>query len=106
MDFFRHLFDGSSFMPHGHCYLWQADVLWTQVVSNVLISLAYYSIPLALLELVRRRKDVHFPFVFKLFSMFIATCGTTHLINTLTIWHPLYRLESTALAFTALGSVA
>ena len=106
MDWLANLLDVSRFMPHGHCYLWQSDILWTQVVSNVLIALAYYSIPLALLVFVRRRKDVHFPLIFKLFSLFIAACGTTHLVNTWTIWHPVYRLEALALGFTALVSVA
>jgi two-component system, NtrC family, sensor kinase len=106
VDFLRNLFDGSRFMPHGHCYLWQSEILWTTVVSNALIALAYYSIPLALLVFVRRRKDVHFPFIFKLFSCFIAACGTTHLINTWTIWHPVYRVEAMALLFTGLVSVA
>ena len=48
-----------GFMPHGHCYLWTPEILWTYAAADAAIGLAYYSIPLALLTLVRKRRDLH-----------------------------------------------
>lgn len=59
-DFFRRLFF-DDFMPHGHCYFWKPEIVWLHVVSDALITLAYYSIPVILLVLVRKRRDLPFP---------------------------------------------
>ncbi|HEV8702764.1 MAG TPA: hypothetical protein VGV60_15950 [Candidatus Polarisedimenticolia bacterium] len=56
MDFLRKLF-ATDFMPHGHCYFWQPEIVWLHVVSDSLITLAYYSIPVALVCFLRKRKD-------------------------------------------------
>lgn len=91
--------------PHGHCFLWTPSLLWTIVTSNLLIGLAYYSIPVTLLALVRRRADlVHRP-IFVLFAVFIFGCGTTHLVKLWTIWQPVYWLQGWADAVTAAASV-
>ncbi|MEZ0369350.1 MAG: hypothetical protein ACAI44_09725 [Candidatus Sericytochromatia bacterium] len=58
------------FMPHGHCYLWDPALLWTQVGANLLIGLAYFSIPVALWVFVSRRKDLKDMQVKGLFIMF------------------------------------
>lgn len=42
-------FNSENFMPHGHCFLWQPDILWLHVVSDACIVLAYFSIPFALI---------------------------------------------------------
>ena len=39
----------NAYMPHGHCYLWQSHILWTNVVSDILIAAAYFSIPMAIM---------------------------------------------------------
>ena len=43
----------SDFMPHGHCYAWKPSILWTTVGSDLLIAIAYFSIPMALAILTR-----------------------------------------------------
>lgn len=99
------LFGSRLWEPHGHCFLWTPSLLWTMVSANLLIGLAYYSIPLTLLTLVRRRKDlVHRP-VFRMFALFIFACGTTHLIKIGTLWVPVYWLQGAADALTAGVSV-
>ena len=39
VEFFQKLFV-SDFMPHGHCYFWSPDIVWLQVISDALITLA------------------------------------------------------------------
>ncbi len=93
-------------MPHGDCYLWRPEVLWLNVVSDALIALAYFSIPLALVYLVRKRRDLPFPWLFWLFGLFMVACGTTHILAVVTIWWPVYRFDGLVKAITALASMA
>jgi PAS domain S-box-containing protein len=105
LDFFRGLFD-SSFMPHGHCYRWQADLVWLHVVSDGLITLAYYAIPFALIYFVARRRDLAFPWIFVLFGAFIILCGTTHLLEVWSVWHGTYWLTGSVKLLTGLVSIS
>jgi len=95
-----------DFMPHGHCYFWQPDVLWLNVVSDLAIALAYFTIPAALIVFVRRRRDLAFRRVFILFSAFILACGATHAFDVYTVWSPYYRVEGLLKLVTAVVSVA
>ena len=104
LDFFNALFFLQHYLPHGHCYLWQTGLVWLHLISDLLIVLAYYSIPLQLLYFVRQREDVPFKGIFVLFSLFIITCGTTHLMAVWTLWHPAYWLSGGIKALTALVS--
>src|SRR6266852_6132332 len=63
-EFFKHLFSSDGFMPHGHCYLWNPGVVWLHLVSDALIVLAYYSIPMMLVYFVHKRKDLEFHWMF------------------------------------------
>jgi len=96
----------SDFMPHGYCYLWNPGIVWLHAVSDGLITLAYYFIPLMLVYLVRRRRDLPFHWMFFMFGIFILGCGTTHLMEIWTLWHGTYRLAGVIKAVTAGASVA
>ncbi len=104
LEFFGRLFD-SRFMPHGHCFFWTPDILWMSVIADSLIAISYYIIPLGLVYLVRRRNDLAFSWMFYLFGIFILSCGTTHVMGIVTLWHPLYRLEAVIKVITALASL-
>lgn len=104
LEFVRDLFFSRSYIPHGHCYLWQSELVWLNVLSDGAIALAYYSIPLLLLYFVRNRRNIPFKGVFILFSLFILSCGTTHLMAIWTLWHPAYWLAGFIKAMTALVS--
>ncbi len=104
LEFFASLLDNTSFMPHGHCYLWQPGVLWLNVASDLLIALAYFSIPIALVTFVRKRKDLSFNWVFRMFAAFIFACGMTHLMEIWTTWHPDYVLQGVLKFLTAMIS--
>ena len=92
-------------MSHGHCYYWRPEIVWLHVTSDLLIALAYYFIPFALLYIVRRRKDLDYPWMFILFGVFILACGTTHLMSIWVVWEPVYRLDGVIKAITAIASV-
>ena len=95
----------AQFMPHGMCFLWQPGMLIFQVVADALIAIAYYSIPLFLLWLIRKRGDLPFSWIFGMFAVFILSCGTTHLMSIWVIWHPDYWLEGAVKWVTAISSI-
>jgi len=93
-------------IPHGNCYLWQTNLVALHVASDALIAIAYYSIPFALIVLVLQRDDLPFNWIFTLFGSFILACGTTHLMEIWTLWHPDYWASGAIKAATALVSVS
>lgn len=93
-------------MPHGECYLWVKELLALHVLSDGLMALAYYSIPLGIFYFLRRRGDAPFPLLFLMFGAFIFACGTTHLFDVITIWQPEYWVAGWIKAASALISVA
>ena len=99
-------FSEVSFIPHGHCYLWKPELVWLHVASDAAIALAYYSIPLTLVYFVQQRQDVPMRLIFILFGAFIVCCGTTHVMEIWTLWHPDYWLSGFVKAITATISVA
>jgi PAS domain S-box-containing protein len=99
------LFSVDAFIPHGHCYLWKPGLVWLNIISDSLIALAYYSIPLTLISFVEKRKDLPFGWIFFLFSAFIVSCGTTHLMEIWTLWHPIYWFAGTLKAVTGVISL-
>ena len=103
-EFLQELFS-SDFMPHGYCYSWKPGLLWLHLVSDVLIALAYFSIPLTLVYFIRKRKDLPFNWMFLCFGTFILACGSTHLMEVWTLWHGTYWLSGAIKALTALASV-
>ena len=101
-------FSSAGFIPHGFCLLWRPDVLVLHVVSDAVIALSYFSIPLAILAFVRRRADLlaEHRRVAALFGVFILGCGLTHVLGVVVLWAPLYVVEGWVKAFTALVSIA
>lgn len=104
-DFFNFLFSPQGFMPHGFCFLWQPTILWLTVVSDVIIFLSYLSIPFALAYFAYKRHDLKEKKLLILFSVFIFSCGATHLLASINIWVPLYGLTSIVKVITALVSL-
>ncbi|MGF1937921.1 MAG: PAS domain S-box protein [Nostoc sp. ChiQUE02] len=105
MEFLNNFFSTSQFIPHGHCYLWKPGLVWLHLVSDVLTGLAYYSIPVMLVYFVSKRRDMPFGWIFLMFGTFIVACGTTHLMDVWTLWHPTYWLSGLIKAITAFVSV-
>lgn len=105
-DVITRALSSDGFMPHGHCYLWRPELVWLHAVSDALISLAYLSIPVTLVVLVRRRRDLPFMWLFLLFGAFVLACGATHAMDVWTLWTPTYWVAGGLKAATAVISVA
>ena len=106
MQAMTHTMSTHGFMPHGMCYLWEPSILWTHVLSDAVIALAYFSIPAALAIFSIRRPDLVYRPVIWLFVAFILLCGATHLFSIWTVWNPLYQVEGLLKAATAAVSFA
>ncbi|MBD2194019.1 MULTISPECIES: sensor histidine kinase [Calothrix] len=104
-EFLPNFFVDNAFIPHGHCYLWKPELVSLHILSDSLIALAYFSIPIALIYFVRKREDLPFKSIMLLFGAFIISCGTTHLMEIWTLWHPVYWFSGLIKAITAFISV-
>jgi PAS domain S-box-containing protein len=97
----------SNFLPHLYCYLGKPGLVWTHVIADSLIGLAYVSISATLAYLVYEgRRNIPFHWMLLAFGLFIVACGGTHFMEVITIWIPVYVLSGIVKAFTALVSVA
>jgi signal transduction histidine kinase len=105
LDYIRELLNAERFAPHGYCLLWQPELIWTHVVSDALIGLSYFSIPIALAYFLTKRRDVQFGWVVWMFAIFIMACGITHFFAIWTLWYPDYGPEALVKAGTAAASV-
>ncbi|MUG93653.1 PAS domain S-box protein [Scytonema sp. UIC 10036] len=105
LNIITNFFSSSSFIPHGHCYLWKPALVWLHILSDSLTAVAYYSIPVTLFYFVRKRQDLPFNWIFLLFASFITACGTTHWLEVWTLWHPVYWVSGTVKGGTALVSL-
>lgn len=93
-----------GFVARQTCGDWEKWEVALHVVSDLLIWLAYLSIPLVLVYFVRQRRGLPFSWLFVLFALFILACGTTHLVEAVIFYHPVYHLSGVVKAVTAVVS--
>lgn len=102
--FFSKLFDTSDYPARWYCGTWTLETGWLHVVSDAAIFGAYFSIPLAIVFFMRRRRDFPYWGLLGLFAAFILACGIGHLIEACIFWWPAYRLSGLVKAITAIIS--
>lgn len=96
-----------QFMPHGFCFLWRPELVWLHAISDLIIALAYFAIPLTIFIIMhKKKKAIPFVWVFGMFGTFILFCGMTHIIGLISIWKPIYYFEGLVKVFTAAVSLA
>jgi signal transduction histidine kinase/ActR/RegA family two-component response regulator len=99
-------FDATGYMPHGHCYLWQPELVTLHGVSDVLIGIAYLCISVTLAYVVyRARHQIPLQWMVVAFGVFIIACGVTHFMEVLTLWTPVYWLAGDVKVITAMASM-
>jgi light-regulated signal transduction histidine kinase (bacteriophytochrome) len=69
------------FQPHGHSFLWSSDVLWMHAIADILIALAYFAIPIALLYVTHRRKDMRLSWLMICAVVFLVASGLEGVIK-------------------------
>jgi signal transduction histidine kinase/ActR/RegA family two-component response regulator len=105
IDFLSKLFDTSDFPPRWRCGIWTDGHGWLHIFSDLAIFGAYTAIPLVIaFFVIRRKQDVPFPRIFWLFVIFIFACGTTHLVEAIIFWQPVYRFAGLVKLLTAVAS--
>ena len=99
-------FFANNFIPHGHCYLWKPGLVWLHLTSDVVTTLAYYLVAFAIVYFTNQRKDLPAHTVILLVGFFFifALCGTTHLMEVVTLWHPIYWVSGLIKAVTGAWS--
>lgn len=105
MSWLERIFQG-NLMPHGQCLLWRGDLLLMHVGGDIMTVVAYFTIPITLILLVKKRDDLDFNWVFLMFSAFIFLCGLTHLISLVNIWYGYYFIEGVAKVLTGIVSIS
>ena len=97
----------SAYMPHLYCYLGSTPLAWTHATADSVIGLAYFVISGTLTYLLYRGKsDVPFHVVFLAFALFIIACGSSHIVEAITVWIPVYVLSAVIKVITAIASLA
>lgn len=105
LDFFTKLFDSADWPPRWHCGKWTGLHGWIYIVSDLLIWGAYFAIPLILLRFImERRRQQRSVTLLLLFAAFILACGSTHFLDAIAFWIPVYRLSALMRAVTAIIS--
>ena len=97
----------ASLMPHAVCWSRDPQLIWTMAVANAITFVSYFSICITLIYLARRtRRAIHHEWGFFLvgFALFIVACGTTHLMEVVTTWIPVFWIDAWTNIITAILS--
>jgi signal transduction histidine kinase len=94
-----------TFQAHGHSFMWSSDVLWMHAIADIVVALAYFTIPIALLYVTYRRKDLHLSWLMLCAVVFLVASGVTHVIDVWNLWHTHYWLEGAIKIVAALASI-
>jgi signal transduction histidine kinase len=96
-----------SLMPHAVCWAAAPRLVWTMVITNFITFLAYVSICGTLFFLVRRTRSViarDWAYFGVGFALFIVACGSTHLLEVITTWIPIFWVDAGTNIVTAVLS--
>lgn len=104
VEYLRYTLDPSGFVPRAVCGSWTRGEVLLNNVSDLLIALAYLSIPVMLIVLARKRRDFPMSWISAVFAAFIFSCGATHVLEIVLFYHPIYHLAGVVKAVTAISS--
>jgi len=91
-------------MPHAVCWAAAPKLIWTMVVTNAITFLSYLSICITLLYLTRKTRKViarDWGYFVVGFALFIIACGSTHLLEVVTTWFPIFWIDAWTNIITA-----
>lgn len=87
----------SSLMPHAVCWRQDQRLIWTMAITNAITFFSYFSICITLLYLARKTSRVivrDWIFFLVGFALFIVACGSTHLLEVITTWVPIFWVDA------------
>lgn len=96
-----------SLMPHAVCWRQDPQLIWTMAVTNAITFLSYFSICVTLFYLARKTNRVivrDWIFFLVGFALFIVACGSTHLLEVITTWNPIFWVDAWTNIITAVLS--
>ena len=97
----------SSLMPHAVCWRQDPQLIWTMAITNGVTFLSYFCICITLFYLARKTNRVmvrDWAFFLVGFALFIVACGSTHLLEVVTTWIPIFWVDAWTNIITAVLS--
>jgi two-component system, chemotaxis family, sensor kinase Cph1 len=105
-DFFSGLFATDQWPARWKCGNWTEFHGWLYIISDLMIWLAYFLIPIIIIDYFIKKRDVlQFKNVYFLFAAFILLCGSTHFLDALMFWTPAYRFSALVRFVTGIVSL-
>ncbi len=99
------LIDTDLLLPDQHSSIWQSGLGDLHVVSEFIIALAYYTILVTAIYFMRRGQDLLSHQILLLFSVFLITDATNHLLEASRLWQDTYWLSGSIEVTTAIVSI-
>lgn len=84
-------------VPHSVCWAAAPHLIWTMVITNFITFLSYLTICCTLLYMARKtgRSIAREWRTFLVgFALFIVACGSTHLLEVITTWTPIFWVDA------------
>lgn len=106
IEFIRGLFDYDQWPARWQCGYWSDFHGWLYIISELMVWTAYFLIPLIIINyFYKKRETIRFRRVYLLFATFILLCGSTHFIDALMFWIPMYRFNAVVRLATGIVSL-
>ncbi|MBC7886992.1 MAG: GHKL domain-containing protein [Ferruginibacter sp.] len=105
-EFFKGIFSTSQWPARWHCGYWSGFHGWLYIISDLMIWTAYFLIPILIINYFTQKKEkIRFKKVYLLFAAFILLCGTTHFLDAMMFWIPMYRFNGLVRLLTGIVSL-
>lgn len=98
-------FGSEGLIPHGFCLSWDPGLMAVVVLSNAAIAIAYMIVTVILMGAAVAPRPAVPRWLYWSFAMFIFFCGVSHVLDDVTLWVSVYRLQAAVLAITAIVSL-
>jgi signal transduction histidine kinase len=94
-------------VPHSVCWAAAPALIWTMVVTNFITFASYTAICFIMFRMLRRTRAAvarDWRYFVVGFALFIVACGSTHLLEVITTWSPIFWVDAWTNIITAVLS--
>ena len=109
MNFLQWLFSQSQWPARISCGIWDAPTYYATIISDLLVWLSYWTIPIGCLWYVNkmgRRIAPGWKWLIIHLGVFVLFCGWTHANEVMVFHHPTYRWFAVIKMITAFASTS